>query len=495
MIDKRNLRLLLQNASTRDNFSREEWLHKARNKHGHTYLHLALEDSFCRPYFRTLFEDLCGSWDDDTHTWDTGLTPYHLAVQRGYNECFEVMYRYCGEGDLNILEFQEGNTPLTLAAAKGNYGAAKIILGRAASSNMFDIDHTNSSGKTALDLAHDNGHQTIVDLINVYRENENNNAPVECTGPGLHERMQNLAKKFDHHGFRKLARNIRPRDEKFLKEMLKELLCSQNVSSELREASVYRMVMDIVDGAYRCGLNQLLSHKYEQGRTALLLAAKSGFMDIVCLLLTRGANIYDKDEDDCNILHLAADWVSEHALGFIIDMTNYQASRFIIQKDKNGMAPLHHAARSWESPCSTAEILMKSRLASLVEEDNDGKMPLWYAVKELIDDEAHHDFCNYQIEPIYRKSPTKARLEIFTDTNMNDTFVKCIFDRGRGDAIKWYFASVVRLMERGWLRKIWLPIKHDALESSKFTPPAIFMPGSHIHYRKLENGTLLETRT
>jgi ankyrin repeat protein len=486
--DKTNLLSLLRNAevSIRQTHLRHTQLYGTRNEHGHTYLHLALEYEPCRPYVGMLFEELFGCYDAESHTWDTGLTPYHLAVQNG---CLETMSRFswslwCGADWVQVLDFKDGNTPLALAAAEGNYSAVCEILNICTERRSFlkgsDIDHTNSSGKTALNLATDNHHNDIVKLIEGKRKDLGNDksdiAAIYSDRVALYKDMRMFVEESNHHQFRRLAQNFTlttctTEDGKFLKEIFGELL-----HRKYPRKSLYQMVMDVLDAASRCEFKDFLRHKYEKGKTALLLAGEYGHMSLVRLLLTRGANIDDEDQHKRKVLHMAAGFGDQDTVRFIIDMKGYRLfeqfrkfithksndgkttrdrlfklfRKFIAHKDNDGKTALHYVAQSGDSDRCTAEFLCRPWSAGLVKEDNNGCTPLHYAVRLFIDkyekEEGHWDFNNYQIETIYDVSPVKEQLKLFTDREVRYKLVNCIFDGDGPKAKEWYIISAFKLI-------------------------------------------------
>ena len=84
----------------------------------------------------------------------------HEAMRSG---AIKVLNFLCSKGaDLNAVA-RDGNTPLTLGAELGNHDAICILLqvGR----GRVNLDFTNKSGLTALQIAVKQGHKEIVSLL------------------------------------------------------------------------------------------------------------------------------------------------------------------------------------------------------------------------------------------------------------------------------------------------------------------------------------------
>lgn len=86
-----------------------------------------------------------------------GQTPLHLAASNNKTAVMQILLN--SGADINAMDYA-GNTPLHLASHLGNIGAAKILISFNPNFHIY-----NGSEKTALDVAKDKVHLTIIDLI------------------------------------------------------------------------------------------------------------------------------------------------------------------------------------------------------------------------------------------------------------------------------------------------------------------------------------------
>lgn len=89
-----------------------------------------------------------------------GQTPLHLAALN--NKTAVIRFLLDNGANINAIDLS-GNTPLHDASERGNIGATKILL-----NYNPDITIMNSTEKTALGVAKDKVHLTIIDLIDKY---------------------------------------------------------------------------------------------------------------------------------------------------------------------------------------------------------------------------------------------------------------------------------------------------------------------------------------
>ena len=94
-----------------------------------------------------------------------GATPLHDAALGGKKEVAELLIQR--GADINAVDAESGNTALANAAAWGRMDVAALLLAKGADANL-----ANRAGKRPVDLALDNGHQQLAELldkINLFR--------------------------------------------------------------------------------------------------------------------------------------------------------------------------------------------------------------------------------------------------------------------------------------------------------------------------------------
>lgn len=90
-------------------------------------------------------------------------TPLHIAVKKNKEEAVVELIQSCDQ--VNAMAYRSDLTPLHLASLNGYYKIAKILV-----ENGADITVKNRVGKTPLDIAEENDHKNIVDLLKEHRK-------------------------------------------------------------------------------------------------------------------------------------------------------------------------------------------------------------------------------------------------------------------------------------------------------------------------------------
>jgi len=89
-----------------------------------------------------------------------GETALYFAAGRNQPDCVKLLLDHGADADCGDLVCNKGYTPLMSAADGGYFQCAKLLLDYGA-----NIDIKAENGKTALDLAGENGHSDVVKLI------------------------------------------------------------------------------------------------------------------------------------------------------------------------------------------------------------------------------------------------------------------------------------------------------------------------------------------
>ena len=119
--------------------------------------------------------------------------------------------------------------------------------------------------------------------------------------------------------------------------------------------------------------------KNNEGKTPLQLALKRENMDVVVLLIAKGAQFTDKevtskDKQGYTLLHYAARGDSKRAIELLIA----KGIQVNANNNESGSTPLHWAAAHGSK--NVAQMLI-AKGADVNAEDNSSKTPLYYAIK------------------------------------------------------------------------------------------------------------------
>ena len=89
----------------------------------------------------------------------SGWTPIHYAARSGHLEIVKFLTSITSKPNVQTNTFQR-NTPIHLAAALGHKEIVKCLI-----TSDHNLNIANSCGKTALDLATQNGHIEVIELL------------------------------------------------------------------------------------------------------------------------------------------------------------------------------------------------------------------------------------------------------------------------------------------------------------------------------------------
>ena len=109
---------------------------------------------------------------------ETGFAPIHQACTGSSNKVVNLILQLANAGaDLNLQDI-EGNTPLHFACVTGNINAANALL-------KFKVDCSvkNKRGKTALQIAENEGEEELAKLLKQEAEAQNNDEKTTNDAP------------------------------------------------------------------------------------------------------------------------------------------------------------------------------------------------------------------------------------------------------------------------------------------------------------------------
>ena len=264
----------------------------------------------------------------DMHcNWYSRGTALHVAAERGDSETLRELMSHGSKID---VQDGQGQTPLHAASRNGHSGAVKVLLSNAAYRNrdqmprqeflMASLRHAmnqhDTSGRTALGWAVENGHEDVVAVL--VEAGADTTLPLRTDTPYrmyltcatlllamLLAATTTMQKKFGpsllHHAYHGHAKVVRA-------------LLTARVDTESTDSD---------------------------GLTALQLAAYFGHDDVLKALLSAQANTEARNNDGATALHVAADRGFQRAVVMLI-----RAGCSVEARDCRGATPLHLAARA-----------------------------------------------------------------------------------------------------------------------------------------------------
>ncbi len=330
-----------------------------------------------------------------TETNDFGMLALHSAASAGALESVRFLTsegvdpNYKPEG--GYAAKIRGRSPLHLAVASGNEEIVSLLLEKRA-----DIFATDNSGATPLHMATQYGHKTLATRL------------IKAMGAQAHVRDHNGTTPLHiaaRQGHRDLTAQLLFRENKGLRQRVEKFLTSQikNNSSQPSAASLSHLI-DVKNNFGLSPLHYAALGGHEevtklllqqgakintfnaQGLTPLFLASRDGHEKIVEMLSSqKEANLESGDEEAHTPLCVA---VANGHLRIFARLLRRGANPHA--KDKNGMIPLHIAAKRGNTDAvkSLLKTLGDGR-GNINERDNAGNTPLLYAAatgkKDLVE--------------------------------------------------------------------------------------------------------------
>ena len=226
---------------------------------------------------------------------NTCMTGLHFAADLGHTDVVRVLIKRDGGYRLGVdPRTGYGVTPLQCAAHKGHIDTVKELLNSGAM-----VDARAKSGVTALMRAASSGHLEVVELLLEWNAdvrlkcNLARNSLQKATREGHVAVAKMLAKYFSSETiFSYMYVEATKGNFKSVKTYIDigaDIYCKEN-GLMVFHIVAFKGHVDIAEYLLDC-YPRLLDELTEMGWTALILASMSGKVDIVRLLLDRGANI------------------------------------------------------------------------------------------------------------------------------------------------------------------------------------------------------------
>ncbi|XP_028766880.1 uncharacterized protein LOC114724652 [Neltuma alba] len=214
-----------------------------------------------------------------------GSTALHLAVEERRRDCARLLLANGARTD--VRNTGDGHTPLHIAASTGDENMVKLLLQKGANKEV-----RNGLGKTAYDVAAENGHSRLFDALK------------------LGDDLCVAARKGEVRTIQRLIENgasINGRD--------------QHGWTALHRAA-FKGRTDAVRALLEKGVD--VDAKDEDGYTALHCAAESGHADVTELLVKKGGDVEARTNKGVTALQIAE---SLHYVGITRILVNGGASR------------------------------------------------------------------------------------------------------------------------------------------------------------------------
>ncbi|KAF7819257.1 ankyrin repeat and protein kinase domain-containing protein 1-like [Senna tora] len=220
----------------------------------------------------------------DSQTKD-GNTALHIAVQERRRDCARLLLANGARTDLRNA--RDGDTPLHIAAAMGDENMVKLLLQKGSNKDV-----RNGLGKTAYDVAAENGHTRLFDALKL------GDSLCVAARKGEVRTIQKLLEAGaaingkDQHGWTALHR------------------------------AAFKGRIDVVRALVEKGVD--VDAKDEDGYTALHCAAESGHADVTEMLVKKGGDVEARTNKGVTALQIAE---SLHYVGITRILVNGGASR------------------------------------------------------------------------------------------------------------------------------------------------------------------------
>jgi ankyrin repeat protein len=324
------------------------WLSPFRYQRAGTILHLASEYGLVCVILAAIKSSYHDRTILDSKDYDNGRTPLSLAAENG-NEAVVKMLLETGMVDVNSKD-NESQTPLSLTAKNGHKAVVKILL----ETGIVDVNSKDNQSRTPLSLAVDNGQEAVVKmlletgLVDVNSKDNKSRTPLSLAVGYGHEAVANILLKAD-------LVDVDSKD-KYGRTPLS--LAVQN-----EEVAIVKILLD-------AGAD--FESRDNDGRTLLSLAVQNTEEDIVKILLDAGADFESKDNDGWTPLSRAVQFGRKEVVKILLD-----AGADFESKDILGTTPLGLAVQCGYE--AVAKMLLEAG-ADLKSKNIHGETPLSLAV-------------------------------------------------------------------------------------------------------------------
>ncbi|MHC4243394.1 MAG: ankyrin repeat domain-containing protein [Planctomycetota bacterium] len=245
-----------------------------------------------------------------------GNTPLHLAAQNGHRDIIELLL--AGSVDVNIKNMS-GRTPLHYAAQRGHMEVSELLITKGAL-----VDARNNSGGTPLHYAANTGHGDMVELLlghgaDINVQGESGGTPLlGAVINGSKDVIELLVLKGadinikDRGGNTPLSGAVQLQDKEAAEFLVINGAIVEDVINNLLRKELKPLLKAAKDGDIS-SVKSLISNGANvniadwQSKTPLHHAIEAGHLEIVGLLLAKGAWVNAKDAWNCETpLHTAA---------------------------------------------------------------------------------------------------------------------------------------------------------------------------------------------
>ncbi|KAJ3567559.1 hypothetical protein NPX13_g6723 [Xylaria arbuscula] len=311
-----------------------------------------------------------------------GCTPLCVASLRGRTDIVAVLLKNGSDPDFAT---SYGMTPLLFAVREGHTDVAKLLLQAGA-----DIDHATSDGATAFSLA-EAGDPVDIALIDLLRSHwrMNSRKPLTSIQEGLSSaRLERYAERLPYAA-----------GDGRIPELFRLLRTGISINGTNGKVPLLFAAMKAQDDAIRMLLKNgaNVHSRNEEGKSAMHLAAASGFTSTMMLLYEEGTKIECRDMNDWRPFHEACYYGHRLAAQLLLDWGAKNRGTDVNIADTWGITPLCRAVEAGDLPIAA---LLLAKGATLAPDPGTNLSPLCFAARGGFEDLIEL-LVNYGDEPNY----------------------------------------------------------------------------------------------